>query len=89
MCARQDEFLFLSGSLDGKLRIWSIEKRRVVMSNEVVGGGECGEARQQVIDNACARARRQRVNSRRMSWGNGGRQLRSKTTTRGDTEYMF
>ena len=36
----QDDRYFLSGSLDGKLRLWNIPDKRVALWNEIEGVGE-------------------------------------------------
>lgn len=36
-CIQQDDRYFISGALDGKLRLWSIPDKRVVLWNEVGG----------------------------------------------------
>lgn len=36
----QDDRYFLSGSLDGKLRLWNIPDKKVALWNEIEGVGE-------------------------------------------------
>ena len=36
----KDDRYFLSGSLDGKLRLWNIPDKRVALWNEIEGVGE-------------------------------------------------
>ena len=37
----QDDRYFLSGSLDGKIRLWNIPDKKVALWNELEGTGKC------------------------------------------------
>ena len=39
LCPPQDDRYFLSGSLDGKLRLWNIPDKKVALWNEIEGVG--------------------------------------------------
>ena len=51
----QDDRYFLSGSLDGKLRLWNIPDKRVALWNEIEGVGEwsCDAHVRYVIFDCC------------------------------------
>jgi len=40
MFMMQDDRYFLSGSLDGKIRLWNIPDKKVALWNEVEGTGQ-------------------------------------------------
>ena len=40
-CLVQDDRYFLSGSLDGKIRLWNIPDKKVALWNELEGTGKC------------------------------------------------
>ena len=39
LCTFQDDRYFLSGSLDGKIRLWNIPEKKVALWNEIDGSG--------------------------------------------------